>query len=53
MQAVGKSTQKGGNWALVKRIIYLAMSALVAMLILALAALAQDLGPEDDDPVLP
>jgi hypothetical protein len=53
MQAVGKSTQKGGNWALVKRIIYLAMSALVAMLILAPAALAQDAGPGDDDPLLP
>jgi len=51
MQAVGKSTQKGGNWALVKRIIYLAMSALVAMLILAPAALAQDAGPGDDDPL--
>src|SRR5215210_5525760 len=52
MQAVGKSTQKGGNWALVKRIIYLAMSALVAMLILAPAALAQDAGPGDDDPLV-
>ena|SRR5215207_332940 len=53
MQAVGKSTQKGGNWVLVERIIYLAISALVAMLILAPAALAQDLGPGDDDLLLP
>jgi hypothetical protein len=53
MQAVGKSTQKGGNWALVKRIIYLAMSALVAMLILAPAALAQDQVAGDDDPLAP
>jgi hypothetical protein len=53
MQAVGKSTQKGGNWALVKRILYLAMSALVAVLILAPAALAQDAVPGDDDPLSP
>jgi hypothetical protein len=53
MQAVGKRTPKGGNWALVKRIIYLAMSALVAMLILVPAALAQDAGPGDDDPLSP
>jgi len=53
MQAVGKSTQKGGNWALVKRIIYLAMSAIIAMLILVPAALAQDLVAGDDDPLAP
>jgi hypothetical protein len=53
MQAVGKSTQKGGNWALVKRIIYLAMSALIAILILVPAALAQDLVAGDDDPLAP
>ena len=48
MQAV-KSTLKGGNWALVKRIIYLVMAALVAMVILAPAALAQDLVEGEDD----
>ena len=36
-----------------KRIIYLVMAALVAMLILAPAALAQDAGPGDDDPLSP
>jgi hypothetical protein len=48
-----KCTQKGGNWALVKRITYLAMSALIAVLILAPAALAQDLVAGDDDPWAP
>ncbi len=48
-----KSTQKGGNWALVKRTTYLATAALLAMLILAPAALAQDTRPGDDDPLSP
>src|ERR687893_1679229 len=52
-QAVRKRTNKGGNWALVKRITYLALAALVAMLILAPVALAQDLVPGDDDPLSP
>lgn len=54
MRAVIKSTQKGGNWVLVKRITYLVTGALVAALILAPAALAQEdtvLG--DDDPLAP
>ncbi len=53
VQAVRKRTKKGGNWALVKRITYLALAALVAMLILAPVALAQDLVPGDDDPLSP
>lgn len=36
-----------------KRTIYLALAALVAMLILAPAALAQDARPGDDDPLSP
>ncbi len=36
-----------------KRTIYLAMAALIAMLILMPAALAQDMLPGDDDPLLP
>ncbi len=52
-QVVRKRTKKGGNWALVKRITYLALAALVAMLILAPVALAQDAGPGDDDPLSP
>ena len=36
-----------------KRITYLALAALVAMLILAPAALAQDAGPGVDDPLSP
>ena len=36
-----------------KRTIYLVMAALVAMLILAPAAVAQDAGPGDDDPLSP
>ncbi len=52
-QAVSGRTQKGGNWALVKRITYLALAALVAMLVLAPVALAQDLVPGDDDPLSP
>ena len=52
-QAVSGRTHKGGNWALVKRITYLALAALVAMLILAPVALAQDLVPGDDDPLSP
>lgn len=53
MQTVRERTQEGGNWALVKRITYLVMAALVAVLILAPAALAQDAGPGDDDPLVP
>jgi hypothetical protein len=52
-QAVREGKQKGGNWALVKRIIYLALAVLVAMLILVPAALAQDAVPGDDDPLAP
>jgi hypothetical protein len=37
----------------VKKITYLALAALVAMLILAPAALAQDARPGDDDPLAP
>ncbi len=36
-----------------KRIIYLATSVLVVVLVLAPSALAQDLAPGDDDPYLP
>ena len=36
-----------------KRIIYLAMAALVAMLVLMPAALAQNMAPGDDDPYAP
>ncbi len=36
-----------------KRIIYLATAALVAMLVLMPAALAQDMAPGDDDPQAP
>ena len=36
-----------------KRITYLVMAALVAMLILVPAAVAQDAGPVDDDPLSP
>ena len=36
-----------------KRIIYLALAALMTTLILAPAALAQDAGPGDDDPLSP
>jgi len=53
VQPAGKSTQKGGNWALVRRITYLAMAALVTMLIMVPAALAQDMVPGDDDPFAP
>lgn len=52
-QAVRKRTNKGGNWALVKRITYLALAALVAMLIMVPAALAQDMVAGDDDPFAP
>jgi len=37
----------------VKRIVYLTAGALLATLILAPAALAQDAGPGDDDPLSP
>ena len=53
MQAVSKNMQKGGNWVIVKRITYLATAALVAMLILAPTAMAQDIAPGDDDHFLP
>ena len=45
---------KKGDRVIVKRILYLATAALVAMLILMPAALAQqDMLPGDDDPNLP
>jgi hypothetical protein len=37
----------------VKRVAYLALAALVALLILAPSAMAQDMLPGDDDPMLP
>ena len=45
--------RKGGNGVIVKRMIYLAMTALVVMLVLAPSALAQDVAPGDDDPYSP
>jgi hypothetical protein len=42
---------EGGNF--VKRVVYLATTALLAMLILVPSALAQDVLPGDDDPFLP
>ncbi len=53
MEAVRDNTQKGGNRVIVKRIIYLATAALLAMLVLVPGAVAQDLLPGDDDPFLP
>ena len=38
---------------MVKRILYLAMAVLVAMMLLVPTALAQDLVPGDDDPMTP
>lgn len=53
-QVVRVNTQKGGNWVIVKRIVYLATAALLAMLILVPSALAQDAVPAgDDDPFVP
>jgi hypothetical protein len=49
-----ENKQKGGNWVIVKRMLYLATAALVAMLILVPSALAQvDMVPGDDDPHAP
>jgi len=45
------TNRKGENS--VKRVVYLATATLVAMLILAPAALAQNMVPGDDDPYLP
>ena len=53
VQDVRENKQKGGNRVTVKRIIYLAMAALVAMLILVPTALAQDVHPGDDHPHQP
>jgi hypothetical protein len=53
LEVVRDNTQKGGNWVIVKRIVYLATAALLAMLILVPGALAQDVHPGDDDPFLP
>ena len=47
------NAQKGGNGVIVKRMIYLAMSALAAMLVLVPSALAQDAVPGDDHPHYP
>jgi hypothetical protein len=53
-RVVMDNTQKGGNWVIVKRIVYLATAALLAMLILVPSALAQDAVPAgDDDPFVP
>ena len=54
VQDVRENTQKGGNRVTVKKIIYLTTAALVAMLILVPAALAQqNMVPGDDNPHLP
>lgn len=54
MRAVERNAQKGGNGVIVKRIMCLATVALVAVLVLAPGALAQqDAAPGDDDPYLP
>jgi hypothetical protein len=45
--------QKGAQRVIVKRIVYLATAAFVAMLILVPPALAQNVLPGDDDPHLP
>jgi hypothetical protein len=49
VRVLGKSTQKGENWVIVKRTTYLAIAALVVMLVLAPAALAQDAVEGEDD----
>ncbi len=48
-----RNAQKGGNGVIVKRMIYSAMTALVAVLVLVPSALAQDVAPGDDDPHSP
>lgn len=53
MQAIAENARKGGNGVIVKRMIYLAMAALAAVLILAPVAMAQDVAPGDDDPYSP
>ena len=55
MRAVEGNSQKGGNGVIVKRIMCLATAALVAVLVVAPGALAQqyDAAPGDDDPYLP
>ncbi len=47
------TNREGRNGVTLKRILYLATAALVAMLILVPAALAQDMVPGDDDPLSP
>jgi hypothetical protein len=49
VRVLGKNTQKGENWVIVKRTTYVAIATLVAMLVLAPAALAQDLVEGEDD----
>ncbi len=49
MRVLGKNTQKGENWVIVKRTTYLAIATLVVMLVLAPAALAQDAVEGEDD----
>ena len=49
MRVLGKNTQKGENWVIVKRTTYLAIAALVVMLVLAPTALAQDAVEGEDD----
>jgi hypothetical protein len=44
-----EGAQKGENWVIVKRAAYLAIAALVVMLVLAPAALAQDAVEGEDD----
>ena len=55
MRAVAGNAQKGGNGVIVKRIMCLAAAAVVAVLLAAPGALAQqyDAAPGDDDPYLP
>lgn len=52
MQAVGERVGVEGRNS-VKRIIYLAVAAVAAMMLLVPTALAQDLVPGDDDPMTP
>ncbi len=47
------TNREGRNGVTLKRIIYLATAALVAMLVLMPAVLAQDMSPGDDDPHAP
>jgi hypothetical protein len=55
VRAVEGNAQKGGNGVIVKRIMCLAAAAVVAVLLAAPGALAQqyDAAPGDDDPYLP